>query len=67
MDTEQRIDLEMRLVFQEDTIAKLNDALVSQQRQLDELSMRLKRLIESLERPSELPEFSLEHERPPHY
>ncbi|MCX7065401.1 MAG: SlyX family protein, partial [Proteobacteria bacterium] len=55
MNTEQRIDLETRLVFQEDTIAKLNDALVDQQRQLDQLRMALTRLVELVERRSDTP------------
>ncbi|MCX7063667.1 MAG: SlyX family protein [Proteobacteria bacterium] len=67
MDNEQRIDLETRLVFQEDTIAKLNDALVDQQRQLDQLRMALTRLVELVERRSDTPDYSMEEERPPHY
>ena len=67
MDDEQRIDLETRLLFQEDTIAKLNDALVDQQQQLDQLRMALTRLAELIERRSDAPDYSMEEERPPHY
>ncbi len=67
MDTEQRIELETRLLFQEDTIAKLNDALIDQQRQLDEMRDMIARLIESIERDDADPGFSLGDERPPHY
>jgi SlyX protein len=67
MAQDSRIDLETRLLFQEDTIAKLNDALVDQQRQLDQLRATLARLLESLERPSDDSGYSLDEERPPHY
>ena len=66
MNDDERIDIETRLLFQEDTIAKLNDALVDQQHQLDQLRETLARLIEPLERRNEPPD-SLEEERPPHY
>ena len=64
---EERIEIETRLLFQEDTIAKLNDALVDQQHQLDQMRETLARLIELIERRDEAPAFSIEEERPPHY
>ncbi len=64
---DERIEIETRLVFQEDTIAKLNDALVDQQRQLDQIRDTLARLIELVERREEPAEFKVEQERPPHY
>ncbi len=64
---ENRIEIETRLIFQEDTLAKLNDALVDQQHQLDQMRETLARLIELIERRGEDPAFSLEEERPPHY
>jgi SlyX protein len=64
---EERIEIETRLIFQEDTIAKLNDALVDQQRQLDQMRDTLARLIELVERREEPAEFKVEQERPPHY
>lgn len=67
MDDDARIDLETRLIFQEDTIARLNDALVDQQRQLDLMRDTIKRLIELIERRSDDQNYSLEEERPPHY
>ena len=67
MDPDARIDLETRLLFQEDTIARLNDALVEQQRQLDLMRETIKRLIELVERRSDDRSYSLEEERPPHY
>ena len=67
MERDSRIDLETRLLFQEDTIAKLNDALVDQQRQLDQLRATLARVLEALERGGDDSGYSLEEERPPHY
>ncbi len=67
MDERIRIDLETRLVFQEDTITKLNDALVDQQRQLDLMRDTIKRLLELVERRSDDQDYSYEDERPPHY
>ena len=64
---DERIEIETRLVFQEDTIAKLNDALVDQQKQLDQMRDTLARLIELVERREEPAEFKIEQERPPHY
>ncbi len=66
--TEARLtELEMRTAFQEDTLTELNDALVSQQRQLDLLRQELARLREHVlsiqpQEPGEaVPEV------PPHY
>lgn len=67
MERDNRIDLETRLLFQEDTIAKLNDALVDQQRQLDQLRATLERVLETLQRRDDDSSYSLEEERPPHY
>lgn len=67
MDTDTKIDFETRLLFQEDTIARLNDALVDQQRQLDLMRETIKRLIELVERRGDDQNYSLEEERPPHY
>jgi len=67
VDPDTRIDLETRLLFQEDTIARLNDALVEQQRQLDLMQETIKRLIELVERRSDDQNYTLEQERPPHY
>ena len=67
MDNDARIEFETRLLFQEDTIARLNDALVDQQRQLDLMRETIKRLIELVERRSDDQNYTLEQERPPHY
>ena len=64
---ESRIqDLETRLTFQEDLLAKLDDAVINQQRQIIELTQRLEMITEQLK--LFLREFpSGEDERPPHY
>jgi len=67
VNDDARIEIETRLVFQEDAIAKLNDALVDQQRQLDQMRETLARLIDLIERRNEPPDLTLEDERPPHY
>ena len=67
MDEDARIEIETRLVFQEDALAKLNDALVDQQRQLDQMRETLARLIDLIERRNEPPNVTPEDERPPHY
>ncbi len=38
------IDLQMRMMEQEDTIERLNDALVSQQKQIADMQVQLKAL-----------------------
>ena len=66
-DDAQRInEMETRLEFQDEAIARLNDALVAQQKRLDELEKRQQQLIEHLKSaqtkddpPNEPP--------PPHY
>ena len=66
--TEARLtELEMRTAFQEDTLTELNDALVSQQRQLDLLRQELARLREHVLsiQPQEPGEAA--SEMPPHY
>jgi SlyX protein len=67
MDDDARIEFETRLLFQEDTIAKLNDALVDQQRQIDQLRDTVARLIELLERQANDVRQAPRDERPPHY
>ena len=48
-DTVKRIDeLETRAAFQEDLIARLDDALIAQQTRMDQLENRLEMLVSSL-------------------
>ena len=72
--TEGRIiELEMRVSFQEDTLTQLNDALISQQRQIDLLRAQLRELREELEARIDAAsndaaeQRNPRHEIPPHY
>ena len=67
MNDDDRIELETRLLFQEDTIAKLNDALVDQQRQIDQLRDTITRLVALLERGADDTHETQRDEPPPHY
>jgi SlyX protein len=67
VDDDARIEFETRLLFQEDTIAKLNDALVDQQRQIDVLRDTIARLVDLLERRADDTRATPGDERPPHY
>jgi len=67
MDDAIRIEFETRLLFQEDTIAKLNDALVDQQRQIDVLRDTIARLIDLIERGVDDTRTPPRDEPPPHY
>lgn len=64
-------DLESKYSFQENLLADLNDALVSQQRQLDELKQELgvikQHLIERLESDTKAEQYNMEDQKPPHY
>ena len=70
MSVEQQIaELEMRLMFQDDTIQALTDAMVEQQRQLDQLRTHITLLSRKQEELNQrLPEGALGDEPPPpHY
>ncbi|MDP6413865.1 MAG: SlyX family protein [Gammaproteobacteria bacterium] len=64
------IELETKFSFQEDLLQGLNDALIQQQRQLDQLRLDLERLQSHI---VELQEANLsgaentQREKPPHY
>ena len=64
------IELQTQLAFQEQTIGELNDALTSQQQQLDSLRLELRLLHDKFEEgiaAGESGEFSAVDEKPPHY
>lgn len=66
-NTAERIsELENRLEFQDETIARLNDALVAQQKRLDELEKRQQQLIAHLKSAQAKQDPTLEPP-PPHY
>jgi SlyX protein len=67
---DELIELQSKLSFQEQTIFELNEALISQQQQIDALQLQIKlledRLAEVEEQASPLTAQGL-HEKPPHY
>jgi len=59
--------VETKLLYQEDTIQKLDDALIDQQKQILELQLQVKNLLTQLKAmESQVPETG-GSERPPHY
>ena len=62
------VELEMRLAFQDQTIATLNEAVVEQSRALDELGRRLQHALDDLARMRTLQSADpAEEPPPPHY
>lgn len=61
-------ELQTKVAFQEHTIEALNDALSAQQKQLDEVSFKLKHVIDRVKsmQPSNIATQS-EETPPPHY
>lgn len=61
-------ELETKVAFQEHTIETLNDALTSQQKQLDDLSFKMKHVIDRMKtmQTSNIAKQS-EETPPPHY
>ena len=61
-------ELQMKVAFQEYTIEQLNEALSSQQHQLDKLQRQLSHLVDKLKQlePSNVAKLS-EETPPPHY
>ncbi|MFT7220143.1 MAG: SlyX protein [Candidatus Azotimanducaceae bacterium] len=69
-DAQARIDeLEEKIVYQEDSIQKLDDALANQQRQIMNLEHEFKVVLEHVKKlePAQSPAASVEDDRPPHY
>ena len=65
------IELETKFSFQEDTLLELNEVIIRQQRQLDELALKMSRMAAQLEdvlaqRQDGQPS-SVVDEKPPHY
>tara|TARA_R110000868_G_scaffold95738_1_gene263164 strand:- start:1173 stop:1403 length:231 start_codon:yes stop_codon:yes gene_type:complete len=60
--------LQMKLAFQEDTIESLNQALIQQQKQMDDLQFQLKQLVSKISaiEPSNMASEN-EEMPPPHY
>ena len=67
MSDDRLIDLETKLAFQEDTVAKLNSVVVAQRTQLDNLErafQELQRRVAALQHEATS---ALDQELPPHY
>lgn len=61
-------DIESRVLFQDQTLHDLNDAIYRQQRQIDKLASEVKFLQDRLKTQSEpLTGLFSEEEKPPHY
>lgn len=58
----------MKVAFQENTIEELNQSIIAQQKQIDDLTFKMKHVTNKLKElsVSQLPN-SNEHEIPPHY
>lgn len=65
---EQIQQLEIKVAFQEDMIEQLNQALVSQQKQIDELTFKTKHLVDKVKQMN-VSNIASESEEapPPHY
>ncbi|MDT8398534.1 MAG: SlyX family protein [Pseudomonadales bacterium] len=65
--SEELIELQTQVAFQEQAITELGDVLTLQQQQIDLLRTEVQRLRESCEEGRDGNENSQEDERPPHY
>ena len=70
--SDELIEVQTQLAFQEHTIAALNEALVSQQKQMDAMRQEIRQLKDKLLTLEDRVELgavsaSVQHERPPHY
>lgn len=66
-DTDKRLeDLEMRLAYQDKTIADLNDVITAQWKKIEALERQLMRLDEEL-RDIDSMEAPAANQKPPHY
>lgn len=67
-DIEQRLtDLEIKASFSEDTLDRLNEIVVQQQRQIERLTQALRDLQQQRSSDPATPFRSLRDELPPHY
>jgi SlyX protein len=62
-------DLQSRIVFQEDTLQKLDEVLIQQSRLIEKLELKIAHLESKIEafRDNSAEQRSPEDERPPHY
>ncbi|CAH0990820.1 Protein SlyX [Sinobacterium norvegicum] len=64
---EQIIDLQTRVLFQEDTLQELDDIITKQQRQIDALERYCRLLKDSVEGMKSGEEGEVSNDPPPHY
>ncbi|WP_397474079.1 SlyX family protein [Pusillimonas sp.] len=68
MDYEKRlIDIELKLIAQEDLTQQLNDQVYQQQKQLQELQALYKALVRRVNQGEDAAPDPYAQERPPHY
>jgi len=67
LDESRFQDIESKIAFQEHLLENLNEALTSQQKQLDGLSRQLKKITQILETSEEQISRPEEEVPPPHY
>lgn len=65
--SQEVIELQSKLSFQEQALAELNEVLVSQQRQIDGLQLQLKILQDRLQEIEDSAPADTQDEKPPHY
>ncbi|MFL2840445.1 MAG: SlyX family protein [Pseudohongiellaceae bacterium] len=61
------IELQSKLTFQEQSLAELNKALVSQQKQINHLQLQLKFYEDRLNEIKDATPLTGQDEKPPHY
>lgn len=67
---EELIELQTKLAFQEQTLAELNNVLISQQQQIDRLQLQIKMYedrLSEVEESAPLLSGQGQDEKPPHY
>ncbi len=64
---DELIELQSKLAFQEQTLNELNNALVSQQQQIDHLQTQIKLYEDRLSEVEDAAPLAGQDEKPPHY
>lgn len=68
---EQLIDVQTRVAYQEDTLAKLNDVITKQDTEIVQLKQQVRLLAQRLEElmrdPAQGDDTDITNDRPPHY
>lgn len=64
---DELIELQSKLTFQEQSLAELNKALVSQQKQINHLQLQIKLYEDRLNEIEDATSLTGQDEKPPHY